>query len=262
MFEFLTYVASGALVGFIIGLTGVGGGSLMTPLLIFFGHPAHLAIGTDLLYAAMTKSSGVLAHNKRKTIDWRIAATLACGSLPASIITSIVIASFFHKAEEYTHILQSMLGVMLILTSIVIFARRNVECPATNDPFVQRARSYQTDLLTVGIGIVLGVLVTLSSVGAGAVGTAVLFILYPMLPASKIVGTDLAHAVPLTFVAGASHLVVLNNVDIYLLFTLLIGSLPAIWVGTLVSVKIPGKLLQPILASALLLIGLGFFFIA
>ena len=247
------YILAGAGVGFAVGLTGIGGGSLMTPLLLMFGFPPPVAIGTDLMYAAMTKTSGVIAHQRQHTINWSIVGTLALGSVPASLVTIWLLKNYFTGGESYAHILTSCLGFMLILTALVLLFRNRILASDDRGGMIhwlqERSRS-----ATMVMGLFLGFLVTLSSVGAGAFGTAVLIILYPTLASVRIVGTDLAHAVPLTLIAGAGHFW-LGNVDLSLLICLLIGSLPATHFGARVGSRIPELLLQRILAVILLTLG-------
>jgi len=263
-FIWLAYIAAGAAVGIAVGITGVGGGSLMTPLLLMFGFPPNIAIGTDLLYAAITKSSGIYSHHKSGNIDWTILKRMALGSIPAALVTSIILKLLFTDANAYTHILTFSLGIMLVLTSVVLFFRRKVTQESLQEErknakgFIAWADRHPSAITTF-MGIVIGVFVTLSSVGAGAIGAAVLLFLYPYLVSQKIVGTDIAHAVPLTFIAGMAHLW-LGNVDFLLLGCLLIGSLPAIHVGTAISNRLPSHVLQPILASILMVLGLKFVF--
>lgn len=259
MLDFLLYILSGAFVGLVVGLTGVGGGSLMTPLLILFGIPYNVAIGTDLLYAAATKSSGIIAHSRQNSVQWRLVGYLAAGSIPASIITVILLDQVFTNADEYKDILTTSLGIMLIFTAVVILFKRFLR-DSSDRPHGPIGSFFQVNATKVTFiaGIFLGVFVTLSSVGAGAFCAALLMTLYPRLPALHIVGTDIAHAVPLTLIAGLSHLFLLGNVDLVLLASLLIGSLPAIHVGTKLAAKIPSQVLQPILAFLLLGIGLKF----
>lgn len=256
MIEFIYFVGAGAIVGLAVGLTGVGGGSLMTPFLILFGFPYHVAIGTDLLYAAITKAGGMVTHARQKTIEWRIMGLLALGSIPASLLTTHFLSRLFTDSSGYQSILTHSLGIMLVLTSIVIIFRgrlKNSETTAT-----ESKRKY-SDVIVVIAGLFLGVFVTLSSVGAGAFGAAVLMLLYPYLKTIKIVGTDIAHAVPLTLIAGLGHFIVLGNVDLVLLVSLLIGSLPAIHFGTKLAKRMPSDLLQT--GIALILLGLGVNFI-
>ncbi len=253
--EFLLYALAGATVGFIVGITGIGGGSLMTPLLIMFNIPPHVAVGTDLLYASITKASGVVAHHRQRTIRWPVAGLLALGSIPAALLTGFVLMFYFTDYKQYTHVITTSLGVMLILTAALLLFRGQLQKFASRQAsdktsFVQQHRA----TMTVLMGVLLGVFVTLSSVGAGAIGTAILLVLYPALRSINIVGTDLAHAVPLTLVGGLVHLS-LGNVDYALLGALLLGSLPAIHFGTKVGNHLPDNILRPALASLLMIIG-------
>ena len=253
------YTISGLVVGFLVGLTGVGGGSLMTPLLVFiFGIPPVNAVGTDLLFAAITKIGGVWTHSRRKTVDWRIVALLATGSIPASLVTSWALRSVVVHTEEINTIITTLLGIALILTSVALLFKREFQglgqrLSQNVIPTWIRWR----DVVTVAMGIVLGILVTMTSVGAGALGAAMLFFLYPSLPTARIVGTDIAHAVPLTAVAGLGHLQI-GTVDFVILGSLLLGSLPGIYLGSHVGTKVPEKIMRPILASMLMLIGVKF----
>ncbi len=259
--DILLYILSGAGVGLAIGLTGVGGGSLMTPLLILFGFPYNVAIGTDLLYAAATKASGVAAHKRKQSIQWPIVGYLAAGSIPASLLTSYFLNSFFSEADAYEEILTRSLGIMLILTALVLLFKKVLRQKSEKPPgqvglFFQSNAKY----VTLFSGVFLGVFVTLSSVGAGAFCAALLMTLYPRLPALHVVGTDIAHAVPLTLIAGLGHLLLLGNVDFTLLACLLTGSLPAIQLGTHLASRLPGHILQSLLAC--LLLGMGVHFAA
>lgn len=251
--EFIWYIFAGAAVGLAVGITGVGGGSLMTPLLLLFGFPPHIAVGTDLLYAGIAKSTGVAMHAKRGNVNWRIVMAMASGSIPASIAT-VIILSQFEQPDHYQDILTTTLGLMLTLTAIVVLFRRKLI-----QTFNLNLNDNQSTKLIFVCGFVLGVLVTLTSVGAGALGTAIMMILFPLMRAKNIVGTDLAHAVPLTLVAGTGH-IFLGNVDYLLLIALLIGSIPSIYLGTRIASHVPNKVLQPILASALLAFGVKYLF--
>lgn len=255
------YILAGALVGFAVGVTGVGGGSLMTPLLLMFGFPAPTAIGTDLLYAAITKSNGVWIYHRQESINWRVMSVMAAGSLTTSLSTIYILDRIFNDANEYNDILTSTLGVMLIATAIVIIFKERIQNQASLVRVHPENRGFHTHpyTWTFVTGLFLGILVTLSSVGAGAFGTAVLMILYPRWQSTRIVGTDLAHAVPLTLVAGIGH-IFLGHVDWMLLLSLLTGSLPAIYVGAKVATRLPDRLLQIFLAMALGGMGLKYTF--
>ena len=252
------YSLSGFFVGLLVGQTGVGGGSLMTPLLVllFNIHPAT-AVGTDLLYACLTKSVGTLVHGLNKTVDWRITGRLACGSVPATLLTVAVIAQFDLTSADANHVISTMLGVVLLLTAVSLVFRSQIVALGERRP--PRHRPGRTALLTVATGAALGVLVTVSSIGAGALGVTALLLLYPRLPTAKIVGSDIAHAVPLTLVAGMGHLL-LGSVDVKLLVSLLIGSVPGIIIGSYYSVRMPEVVLRMLLAAILAIVGVRLMF--
>lgn len=248
------YTLSGFAVGAIVGLTGVGGGSLMTPLLVLlFGvHPAT-AVGTDLLYAALTKAGGTIAHSRKGHVDWSITGRLALGSIPAAAITIWVLSQLPKGNNAIGAIVSHGLGFALLLTAIaILFGRRLREFASRHED--SALRQCCLSRITIAIGALLGVLVTISSVGAGALGVAALFFLYPKLSPVKIIGADVAHAVPLTLVAGLGHWL-LGGVDWALLGALLLGSLPGIWFGSHLSAKVPEHILRRLLASMLALIG-------
>lgn len=246
------FIVSGFGVGLLVGITGVGGGALMTPLLIFgFGITPAVAVGTDLVFAAITKASGVWTHARQSTVDWRIVRRLASGSVPAALLTLAVLGEVDTHSDEAQGFITTLLGVALILTAAALLWRAHLsKVPHTDDGSERQG----VVLVTVVTGVVLGVVVTLTSVGAGAMGAAALFWLYPRLSAVRVVGTDIAHAVPLTAVAGLGHWH-MGTVDTGLLVMLLIGSLPGIYVGSRLSKKIPERWLRPALATLLLMIG-------
>lgn len=265
----LMYTLSGFGVGLLVGVTGVGGGSLMTPLLVFlFGFKPAVAVGTDLLYAAITKTAGVFVHHgKHRSVDWRIVSLLSLGSLPFAGLTLYVLKNLMDVGKEITGTITFSLGIALLLTATALLIRSILLRYAAAKGVIDDDRSNADNsgrftprwekIATVATGAVLGVLVTLSSVGAGALGTVALLFLYPRMSTLKIVGTDLAHAIPLTAVAGMGHLT-LGNFDLQLLLSLLMGSVPGIWVGSHLSAKIPEHYLRPVLATLLLVIGLKF----
>jgi uncharacterized membrane protein YfcA len=248
----LVYPLSGLLVGLLVGLTGVGGGSLMTPLLLAFGVHANTAVGTDLLYAATTKSVGTLVHNASDSVDWKIVRRLALGSVPTTALTLLALSYLGAQSKSVSHAISFVLGIALLLTAIAIFMRRALVdwvSKKFGDPSEANARN-----LTVLSGLVLGVLVSLSSVGAGALGVTVLILLYPNVKLVRIVGSDIAHAVPLTLLAGAGHWY-LGDVNWQLLGSLLMGSIPGILLGSYLAPRLPETGLRPVLASVLLLVG-------
>lgn len=250
------YTVSGFFVGFIVGITGVGGGSLMTPLLVlFFGVSPATAVGTDLLYAALTKMGGSYVHSKKGSVDWRVVKWLALGSLPAALISLWLLHTLSLDEKHLKSLITSVLSVALILTSLSLFLKPWLQKLGRSDSQeIYELHAHHLVGATVLTGAVLGVLVTISSVGAGALGAAVLLFLYPRHPTVRIVGTDIAHAVPLTLVAGLGH-AALGTVNFSLLGSLLVGSLPGIWIGSHLSSRIPERILRPILATMLMIIG-------
>ena len=247
------YALSGSVIGLLVGLTGVGGGSLMTPLLVLlFGvHPAT-AVGTDLLYAACTKTVGTVVHGARSTIEWRVVGLLACGSLPAAAATLYGLVRLDSPGGSISRLISVVLGIALLITAFSLIFRGSIHHWARRGearPVPGRAASF-----TILTGILLGIVVSISSVGAGAIGVTVLILLYPQLPISRIVGSDIAHAVPLTLTAGLGHWWI-GSVDMHLLVSLLSGSIPGIIAGSLIATRVSDRVLTPILGGVLLLAG-------
>ncbi len=246
------YIIAGFVVGFLVGLTGVGGGSLMTPILLLFFHikPA-VAVGTDLLYASVTKSVGIFAHGKLGNIDWSIVKRLAVGSVPASLITIYFLKSMDVDSSDAIQSIKFWLGVALIITSAAVLFRNKLMQLVKNERLIPERYVVPA---TVLLGIVLGALVTLTSVGAGALGVTALILLYPKEKITTIVGSDIAHAVPLTLVAGLGH-ASLGTIDYPLLGTLLIGSLPGIYLGSHMSSRVAEHWVRIALATILIYVG-------
>lgn len=243
----LPLAGAGFGVGFLVGLTGVGGGALMTPLLIStFGVPPAVAVGTDLLYASVTKTVGGWRHHVAENVDWPIVMRLALGSIPAAIIVLAIMANVQMDTDAVAQWIRYGLAFALPVSglAIVLYPIMMRGHDATSGDKKPRV------LATVLFGAALGALVTLTSVGAGAIGVVVLALLFPWLPAKRIVGTDIAHAVPLTLVAGAGHLG-LGHVDPWILLALLCGSIPGILFGTRLAGVAPEWLLRPLLALTL-----------
>jgi uncharacterized membrane protein YfcA len=246
------YSLSGFAVGLLVGMTGVGGGSLMTPLLILlFGvHPAT-AVGTDLLYAAATKTAGSMVHGLARSIDWRIVRRLASGSVPATCVTLLVLSHLNLDSDAVGSLITLVLGFALFLTAFVL---------VLGQPIIEWYRVHvsalserRTAVATVVVGAVLGVLVSISSVGAGAIGVVALMLLYPDRPMIRIVGSDIAHAVPLTLIAGMGHWMI-GSVDWHIIMSLLAGSLPGIFVGSYFAIRVPERALRLILATTLFIV--------
>ena len=246
------YVASGFGVGLLVGMTGVGGGSLMTPILILlFGVHPSTAVGTDLLYAAATKSGGVVIHGWARTIHWPAVIRLAAGSIPASLLTLLLLWHLDLSTGAARGLVNSVLCFALILTATsLIFRKLVIDKLRARMEHVDEATIART---TVLVGAGLGVLVSISSVGAGAVGVTALLLLYPQLPMARIVGSDIAHAVPLTLIAGIGHWA-MGAIDWQLMGVLLIGSLPGIAIGSYFAVRVPETALRLLLAGILIVV--------
>ena len=243
---------SGFLVGMLVGMTGVGGGSLMTPLLILlFGvHPAT-AVGTDLIYAAATKAGGSLVHGYARSIDWTVVRRLASGSIPGTALTLLVLSQFdLDSAGARSLITLVLCAALLVSAFVLVFGGWIAVHYRTRIDALPEERTASG---TVLVGVILGVVVSISSVGAGAIGVMALLLLYPKMPMAKIVGSDIAHAVPLTLVAGFGHAAI-GSVDWHIIMSLLAGSLPGILLGSLLAVRIPERALKLVLASVLFVV--------
>ena len=246
-------ILSGFGVGAIVGMTGVGGGSLMTPLLltVFKLNPA-VAIGTDLWFAAITKTAGSIAHHDAGHVEWRIVRLLLAGSIPASLAT-VALMHFTGITKGWASALTFSLGIALLLTAVTVAYKQVWQKVGLR--LEQWIPDHRKPLMTVACGLILGVLVSLSSIGAGAIGATMIMLLYPRLGSHRIVGTDIAHAVPLTLVAGIGH-ATLGHVDWMLLGALLIGSIPGIWLGAKLTRRMPEKLVRALLCVSLVTAGL------
>jgi uncharacterized membrane protein YfcA len=250
----IAFVFAGFFVGLVVGLTGVGGGSLMTPILIFFfGVKPYLAVGTDLLFAAFTKMGGTLKLARSRAIDWPVVRNLSAGSIPASLVTLWFLKTLGPASSTVQGIMTTTLGVALLLTAAATLfkALRGKALPTSivsgQEHHATRPRHWSLPVL---FGALIGTLVTLTSVGAGAIGVTVLMILYPLLPLPRIVAADIAYAVPLTLVAGLGHASI-GSVDWSLLATLLAGSLPGIWLGSHLMSRSPERVIRSMLSVLL-----------
>ena len=225
----------------------------MTPLLVLlFGiHPAT-AVGTDLLYAGLTKISGSIVHNFNGAIDWRITRRLASGSAPAAVLTLLALSYFGRDAKSTGAAHHTVLGLALLLTAAALVFRKWLLAKVA--AMVERLDERRIGVLTVVLGALLGVLVSISSVGAGAIGVTALLMLYPKMPIVRIVGSDIAHAVPLTLIAGAGHWWI-GSVDGSLLVSLLVGSISGIAIGSHFASRVPEKVLRPLVAGTLAVVG-------
>jgi len=239
-------------VGALVGVTGVGGGSLMTPFLLVYGIPPTVAVGTDLAYAAIAKTLGVWLRHKARSIDWRAASLLAAGSIPASLVVVALLEHYSLRGAAFELIITRVLAVGLILTATTLLASR----------WLQRLRIGMPELpargaVTVAVGVLLGALVTLSSVGSGAIGTALLLMIYPRWTVGRVVGTDLAYAVPLTATAAIGHLF-LGHVDFAYVAMLLVGAVPGMYLGTNLGLNLREEYVRAALGVLLLGVGVSF----
>ena len=249
-------VTAGLFVGMVVGVTGVGGGALMTPILILLlGYAPHTAIGTDLIFAALTKLAGCAVHNVRGSIDWQVFRRLGSGSIPAALVTVLYLRNH-HSPLHKQGSISTLIGIVIILTAAGLISKPMLQRAALTWRWGSAEGFLKYQLVsTVAAGAIIGILVSLTSIGAGALGAAVLVYLYPLrMKPAKLVGTDLAHAIPLALVAGAGHLFI-GDVDFHLLQNLLFGSIPGIITGSLIATALPDQLVRNTLGVMLLLVG-------
>ena len=246
----LSYVVSGFAVGLLVGLTGVGGGSLMTPLLtLLFGINPTVAVGTDLAFASITKSAGTLAHRIRNTVHWDIVIRLCIGALPAAVLAAIGLKYFGALDKHIGQVIRYAIAFSVLPTVVAIIFRGRMLAWLQKHPERQLQGRHQA-IATIVAGAILGTLVTISSIGAGAIGATILVLLYPNLKPAEVAGTDIAYAVPLTAIAAFGHWW-LGSINWELLVTLLLGSVPGITLGSLVARSVPEKFLRGLLATTL-----------
>ena len=250
----IAFILAGFVVGIVVGLTGVGGGSLMTPILIFvFGVKPYMAVGTDLLFAAFTKMGGTVKMARSGLVPWRVVLQLSAGSIPAALITVWVLKALGPAEAAVQHVMTTTLGVALLLTAAATLykAVRGKAVPkviaAGQEAQAATARHWSLPLL---FGALIGTLVSITSVGAGAIGVTALMLLYPMLPLPRIVAADIAYAVPLTLVAGLGH-ASMGSVNWSMLGLLLAGSLPGIWLGSHYMTRVPERVIRSLLSVLL-----------
>ena len=249
------FIISGALVGLLVGMTGVGGGSLMTPLLtILFGVAPTTAVGTDLAFAAITKGFGTAAHRLHGNVRWDIVRLLCMGSLTTAIISILALKYIGPVSKDFNHLISFSIGVSVLLTAAsLLFRAKILKWIQANPKYLPTGKALK--ISTISVGAVIGILVTVSSIGAGAIGATLILLLYPHLKASEVAGTDIAYAVPLTALAGLGHWW-LGNVHFDLLFGLLLGSVPAIWLGAKLSSTLSEGATRTTLAGTLFLVGI------
>lgn len=249
----ITYILSGFAVGLLVGMTGVGGGSLMTPLLtLLFGVTPSVAVGTDLAFASITKSAGTVTHRSRGTVQWFIVRRLCMGALPAALLATLALQHFGPLDKSIGQVIRYSIAVSVLLTVVAILFRSKMLAWVNASPGRQLHGRALT-AATVVSGAVLGTLVTISSIGAGAIGATLLVMLYPRLTPAEVAGTDIAYAVPLTAIAAIGHWW-LGSINWWLLLTLLVGSLPGITIGSWFARSVPERLLRGLLAATLALV--------
>ena len=249
-------VVAGALTGFLVGLVGVGGGALMTPiLLLVFGVAPMSAVGTDLWFAAITKMFATKVHHGHGLIDWQVARRLWAGSLSAAAATIIWMKCHPINSGSVSF-LKSAIAIAVIITAISMLLQKPLHALGRRFRVTdaQHFLAIQAPL-TILAGAVLGGLVSLTSVGAGTLGAVFLAYLYPLrMTAPRLVATDIVHAIPLAIFAGFGHLLI-GNVDFRLLGNLLLGSVPAVLLGATLSSRLPHNVLKSLLAIVLVVIG-------
>lgn len=244
------YAVAAFIVGILMGMTGVGGGSLMTPMLILlFGMDPALAVGTDLLHAGVTRTAGGIVHGFNRTIDWRLARRLAAGSIPMTIVTLAALRALDINSAAARELINVVLTAALVITAVTLLFRDRVV--ARYSAQLAQLADRTVAVLTVGAGAVLGVVVSISSVGAGAIGVTALILLYPKMPTARLVGTEIAHAVPLTLAAGIGHWL-LGSVNVAVFAALIVGSVPGILIGSYAAPRIPERALRVVLAATLI----------
>jgi uncharacterized membrane protein YfcA len=246
----VTYIVSGFAVGVLVGMTGVGGGSLMTPLLtLLFGVPPSVAVGTDLAFASITKTAGTFTHRLRGTVRWDIVKLLCYGALPAAVLTTLALKQFGAVDKDIGQIIRYSIAGSVLLTVVAILFKGKMIGWLNAHPD-RHLQGSALDTATIVSGFVLGVLVTVSSIGAGAIGATLLVMLYPRLSSAEVAGTDIAYAVPLTAIAAFGHWW-LGSINWGLLLMLLIGSVPGITIGSWFARSVPEKFLRILLAMTL-----------
>jgi uncharacterized membrane protein YfcA len=246
----MTYITAGFAVGLLVGMTGVGGGSLMTPLLtLLFGVSPSVAVGTDLAFASITKGAGTITHRFNGTVHWAIVRRLCLGALPAALISTLILSQFGALDARIGQVIRYSIAGSVMLTVVALLFRRRMLAWIKAHP-ERQLQGKALSAATIIAGAVLGTLVTVSSIGAGAVGATLLVMLYPKLTPAEVAGTDIAYAVPLTAIAAAGHWW-LGSIDWTLLVTLLIGSLPGITLGSMLARKVPERFLRALLAMTL-----------
>ena len=253
----LAFSLAGLVVGIAVGATGVGGGSLMTPILIlFYGISPTVAVGTDLIYASISKAFGVTLHSRNGSLDWKLVGWLSLGSVPAALLTLV----FLHHqtpGKELDQLIKLTLSVAIVVTAVfTVFQDRVMALLRRSPGGADSDQPWRWQRpMTVVCGVLIGSLVTISSVGAGVIGMMMLLLLYPRHQPIRLVGSDLAHAVLITAIAGAGHAASLGSVNWSMLGALLIGAIPGIYLGTKIGFRLDPKALKKVISGLLIFVG-------
>lgn len=257
----IAYILVGALTGAIVGCSGVGGAAIMTPILILLGVNPVTAVGTDLIFSFVTKVLAIKNYHAQRNVDWAVVKRLCLGSIPASIAV-LSILFWVHDTAKIDHFLKPVLGYVLLLVAFILMLKTLQEMhfqKSTKNKswaFTNWIRKHQATF-TILSGIILGSIVTLTSIGAGSIGVVLIYALYHRLPTLKIIGTDLAQALFITFVASIGHGIE-GHINYTLLFFLLLGSVPAVLTSSYYARYLPEKFIRMVLIIVLLITGIRF----
>jgi len=243
----------GLVIGFLVGLTGLGGGALMTPaLILILGMEPLTAVGTDLVYASITKMLGAWQHVRQRNVNWQLVMLLACGSLPGAFCGTLLLAYFEHLHLPVGHLLKPVLGVVLVAVALTTLWKTYGRADHPPPAEACEIRCRRRWIILLGFGV--GVLVSLTSIGSGTIVTLFLIVWFAMsIP--RVVGTDLTHAVILLSFAGLTHLAQ-GHADLRIAGLMLVGSLPGVWVGAQFTGRLPDRTVKTVLAALLLISGL------
>jgi len=250
-------VLGSAVVGLLVGMTGAGGGALMTPMLILlFGVKAPAAISSDLVAAVLMRPVGAVVHMRKGTVSYRLVGWLALGSVPFAFLGTYLLHLLGRTSAAPTHVEQA-LGAALLTGAAAMVIRYVLDRRAGQDRTAAIRELVVRPLPTVVIGMIGGLIVGLTSVGSGSLMIVLLLFLYPMISAGRLVGTDLTQAVPLTLAAAVGALI-FGHVDFGVTVALIIGSVPAVLVGSLFSSRAPDRYVRPVIAFAIFASGLKY----
>lgn len=245
-----------ALLGFfvsvLVGLTGVGGAALLTPLLVLIGINPTIAVGSDLVYNSVTKLFGTIQHARQKTINWALVKYLAFGSIPGAAIAVLFLELYRPLYTNQEKVIRTVLGIVLIIVAIATIFHTLLINQNTASRLQSKGISEKRSMMII-VGVVLGFIVGLTSIGSGSLFALAMLLLF-RLKASELVGTDIAHAFILVTVSGALH-TSFGNVDFMLVLNMILGSIPGVIIGSKLSSKVPTKILRVIISIIILISG-------